>query len=930
MNIRQMKYVMSILVLGMSLSAMSQKKAISIEDMAEWPFVEKVSVSNKGSHVGYVLKSEVTDPNYVVYDQTTGKNVTFHRAKSADFTTDESFVILKVSPGQSLLDSLERRKVKKEKKPTDTLAIYNLSTKELKKIAWVKKHQLNDSFPNKLVFEIDRISTASKDSTSKKPKIFKKDEGKPLIILDLKSGRSDTIWEVTKWEMSSSGRHLAAISSAKDSTQTPCIWIYDLMTNSKYKVNDEKLKVSQMSSDVRGEQWLFIVDRDQSKSYVRPYEVMSWSLGHDSLKSIISGTLDNLSPGNRVSPFFDPVFSKDGSSFIFGYNRPIMVKDSNQLERETVDVEIWSTKDPLIYTIQNVKNKALTEKSLHARYDITNAAIVRLTDAEVDNLTLDKENDSRFALAWHNESYLPNIVFEGHDYKDLYGLDLETGDRWLIEKAVHGSPKLSPEGNFAYWYNPSDTMWMGHDLDSRITYKWTDETVGRFENEWNDNPRPAGSNGMAGFSKDESTVFIYDRYDIWAINTRGNLEASRLTQGREKKTRHRWLDTDPMDESIDISKPQLLSIHDETSKKEAYAFIDMNSGAIDSYVLSSFRFGTKIIKAKKGSTMVFTKENYNTAPDLLMARYPDLTTLEKLTNLDEHQLDYTWGEIKLVEWNKGEVQQTGMIVLPEDFDPSKKYPLIVNFYERSSQRLNQYRRPYLHRSTMNYPHYSSRGYIIFNPDIKYKTGYPGQSALDIVNSGVDHLIEQGYIDQERIALQGHSWGGYQIAYILAHSDRFVCAEAGAPVVNMVSAYGGIRWKTGMSRMFQYEQTQSRLGATLWEDPEAYLRNSPIFNMDEVSTPVLILHNDKDGAVPWYQGIEYYMALRRLGKKAWFLNYRGEDHWPQKFESRKDFQTRMAQFFDHYVLDQPQPRWMFEGIPAHLRGIDERLDLMKTK
>ncbi|MBE0668352.1 MAG: hypothetical protein IH593_11875, partial [Bacteroidales bacterium] len=73
--------------------------------------------------------------------------------------------------------------------------------------------------------------------------------------------------------------------------------------------------------------------------------------------------------------------------------------------------------------------------------------------------------------------------------------------------------------------------------------------------------------------------------------------------------------------------------------------------------------------------------------------------------------------------------------------------------------------------------------------------------------------------------------------------------------------------------------------------------------------------DADGAVPWYQGIEYFIAMRRLGKPVWLLNYNGEPHWPIKEPNKKDFQIRMSQFFHHYLKDEPMPKWMKEGIPA---------------
>jgi dipeptidyl aminopeptidase/acylaminoacyl peptidase len=261
-----------------------------------------------------------------------------------------------------------------------------------------------------------------------------------------------------------------------------------------------------------------------------------------------------------------------------------------------------------------------------------------------------------------------------------------------------------------------------------------------------------------------------------------------------------------------------------------------------------------------------------------------------------------------------------MLVKPDGFQPGKQYPMIVNFYERSSNTLHAHRAPDWGRSQINYTYYASRGYLVFNPDIPYREGYPGESAFNAIIPGVTSLIDKGFVDKANIALQGHSWGGYQIAYLLTKTDMFKCAESGAPVVNMISAYGGIRWESGLSRMFQYEKTQSRIGAPLWDKPLRYIENSPIFFADKINTPVLILHNDADGAVPWYQGIEFYMAMRRLDKPAWMLNYNGEPHWPVKLQNRKDFQLRMEQFFDHYLQGAPLPKWMRDGVPALEKGI----------
>ncbi|HAY36815.1 MAG TPA: S9 family peptidase, partial [Bacteroidetes bacterium] len=211
--------------------------------------------------------------------------------------------------------------------------------------------------------------------------------------------------------------------------------------------------------------------------------------------------------------------------------------------------------------------------------------------------------------------------------------------------------------------------------------------------------------------------------------------------------------------------------------------------------------------------------------------------------------------------------------------------------------------------------------------IPYKTGYPGESAMNAIMPGITSLIDQGFVDRDRIGTQGHSWGGYQIAYMVTQTDLFAAAEAGAPVSNMTSAYGGIRWASGMSRMFQYERTQSRIGGTLWDAQQRYIHNSPLFQADKVKTPLLMMHNDEDGAVPWYQGIEYFVALRRLGQPVWMLNYNGAGHGLSDLDDRRDWQIRMQQFFDHYLMDAPAPVWMERGVPAVDKGKTMGLELV---
>ena len=271
------------------------------------------------------------------------------------------------------------------------------------------------------------------------------------------------------------------------------------------------------------------------------------------------------------------------------------------------------------------------------------------------------------------------------------------------------------------------------------------------------------------------------------------------------------------------------------------------------------------VKAPDSDVIVYQKGDFRNPMDVWFTD-DNWESETQLSDINPQQADYLWGDVQLVSWEAYDgTPLKGMLYTPENLDPSKKYPMLIYFYEVSSNELYWYTSPAPSRSVINIPFFVSRGYVVFVPDIVYKTGHPGESAYNCICSGAEAMCRQfSFIDRDRMGLQGQSWGGYQTAYLVTRTDMFAAAGAGAPVGNMTSAYGGIRWESGNSRISQYELGQSRIGKTLWEDGalELYIENSPVFFADKVETPVLIMHNDADGAVPWYQGIEFFMSLRR--------------------------------------------------------------------
>jgi len=383
------------------------------------------------------------------------------------------------------------------------------------------------------------------------------------------------------------------------------------------------------------------------------------------------------------------------------------------------------------------------------------------------------------------------------------------------------------------------------------------------------------------------------------------------------------------EEFISVRDPLYLTAFNFESKEGGF-FSVRPFGKEDPHALiwEKAGFSNYLTKAKKSNKVIWQKESYDISPELYISDLK-FTRPVRLSVSNPQQKGYNWMNAELVKWTSFDNKELqGILYKPEDFDSAKKYPMIVYFYERSSDGLYRYNAPAPSASIINRSFAVSNGYLLFVPDIIYKTGYPGESCYNAVISGTNALLNKyDFIDRERLGLDGQSWGGYQIAWLVTRTDLFRCAYAGAPVSNMISAYGGIRWESGMSRMFQYEHTQSRIGGTLWEKPVHFIENSPIFFVPKINTPLLLMHNDADGAVPWYQGIEFFTALRRLEKPAWMLTYNDEAHNLVKRPNRKDLSIRKMQFFDHYLKGSALPYWMKNGITQVEKGKKDGYNLV---
>ena len=880
----------------------------------DWNKIEDQQISDQGHWVSYRITNESDRSDLTLYDVQTGAESVFPHARSARFTADEKFFVFLKGTHPDTLKALKRKKVKKSKLPKDTLGIMNLQTRDIQWIPEVKSYHL----PKEGAAQLSVLMAPKK---MKKDSTLVKNEGKKngskLQIMDLNAGTTQTIGYVTAHSWSENGHSLLLHTTGQDSTAADEVVLYTTGNGQMETLMAAQGKYSKLTLNHKGDAAAFMVNQDTTEQKKGKEQIMVWKQGQRQAKSIASPKSTVLPKGWVVSTDRKPVFMKENDKLLFGIRPLPPEKDTSLLDEEIVDLEIWHHNDGYLQPQQHRSLKRDLKSDYLVSHDLKTGRTVQVTDEDNDFMSVDNKMKGQYYLTTDNKPYRHYSSWLGHDYKDVYLIDTETGAKRKILSRLEGTPRLSPNGEMISWYTASDTTWNAMVLKNGQHHVLT---KGGLYDELNDRPMHPRPSGTLGWTSDNA-LLLYDHYDIWRMDGK----PQRLTMGREANKRYRHVRLDRDLREIPADTTLLIRYVDEDDMSSGYAYLDLQSGAVRELASGPYNHSGRVLKAKNADVVLYTKQSFELFPDLIVDNL-EFSEPKVISDANPQQSDYAWGSIELYHWTDEDGhKRKALLAKPAGFDPGKKYPLIMNFYEKSSTRLHSHRAPYAHRSTINYTYYLSKGYVIFNPDIYYKDGYPGKSCEDAVMTSLDALLKEGFIDEDRMALQGHSWGGYQIAHLLTKTDRFVCAESGAPVVNMVSAYGGIRWGTGRSRMFQYERTQSRLGHTLWERPDLYLDNSPIFNMDKVNTPVLILHNDADGAVPWYQGIEYFVALRRLGKPAWMLNYRDEPHWPVKRQNRMDFNIRMEQFFDHYLMGGEMPVWMKEGVPAVDQGIRDGLE-----
>ena len=790
-------------------------------------------------------------------------------------------------------------------------------------------------------------------------------------IVDLASGATSTLEEVTLYSFSKDGSHIALRRASTPGRRGADLVIRNLAQGSdvtlgnvaEFAWSDEGATLAMtidvdgktgngvqllnattgaiMSLDASDQHYINLQWRPRSDDLVAmrsridttfadtAFDVIAWrsAASARSTKTTYDFTKDAAFPaGMRVASYRRPQWSDDGATLFFG----IAPRDARPVPAErgapvAARVEVWHWKDLREYHQQNRQSAQDRQKTHLVAWRLNQPAIVRLADDSMETVQL--ADNQKTAITSDEAPYF-NDVLSGRQYRDVYTVDIATGKRAKVITKTPFAPTLSPDGRYVLYSQAGE--WHTYDMSSGARSNLTGKVKSAFVDMEDDHPvadrRPYG---VAGWTTGAQSVLLYDRFDVWQVKPDGS-DPIRLTRGKEDATVYRVVaesrrggggrgaggfggpvtPLDPEDRWIDPSRPITLSATGEYTRKSGYARLTIGQPA--QRTLWADKSITRLEKARDADVYSYVTQTYEESPNLFVGSSA-FTDAKQVSHTNAMLGQYAWGKQVLMDYTtkRGETLQM-MLTYPADYEPGKKYPMVVYYYEKLSQGFHDFVVPG-EKSAYNTSVFSQNGYFVLRPDILFHAREPGYSGLDCVTAAVKTALATGMIDEKKVGNMGHSWGGYQSAFYAVHGKgMFAATIAGAPLTDLISMYGYTSYNTGSAETGHFETGQERMQVPLWDDPQSYIRNSTVFAVDSLQTPLLLEEGDADGNVNYWQGMELYNFGRRLGKQVIFLVYNGENHNVARPESQLDYHTRQLEWFNHYLKGEAAPDWMTKG------------------
>lgn len=876
----------AILLLNLHLHA-QDKKNLTLADYAQWNRITNTAISPDGLWMTYAYAPNEGDAKLHIRKIDGDTIRTSINGKRVSFSEDSKWVAYLVDPTKKEADKLRSAK----KRVQSSLHLLRLNNNTIQEFKGTRSFTFSEA-TNYIAIHKNAVDSKAKH------------KGSDLLLKDLEGNRTLNIGNVSDYAFNKEGT-LFAYTVDADEDSGNGLYLIDLRDLRSWPLHTGAHTYAQMSWNKNGDR-VAVLFGEKKDGNVERDNTIYWAedLVAGMAEPISQSTYQIESETQVISEYIGLTWNESSSQLFLG------VKDQSQEVKKDdmlkANVDVWHWKDEVVQSRQMITANRDKRATHAAVLNINNKRLVQLGTEDMSFVRTNRHTN--WAVASVDTAYRA-VRNMPAGYADLYAVNTLTGAQTLIAERVYNNMGISPKGDYALYARDGATML--YNFETKATTNLSTRSDVNFQNLDFDRPVEKPTYGIGGWSSDGKWVMLNHKYDIYAFSLNSN-EAINLTQGmgQEQEIRFRLVQLDTDADRFDVSKNLLLSAYGDKTKKSGYYQVKVGKKP------KALRFEDKmigrLIKAKKANRVIYTEQTFVDFPDYWVSDL-SMKRPQKVTNANPQQSEYKWGRRVLVEYtDKRGHDLQATLALPADYEAGKKYPMVIYFYEKMSQRHHQYSMPtYDDRPHMST--YASNGYLVLMPDIIYTEGKPGTSALDDVTSAAQAVIDLGYADPDRIGLQGHSWGGYESSFIVTQTDMFACVVTGAPLTNLISMYNVAYKRSGNLNGPILEWSQGRMAVSPWDDMELYRSQSPIHHAQNINTPFMILHGTADGAVDWVQGLEYYSTARRLGKEVILLSYPDEPHHLSKEENQKDFQIRMKQYFDHYLKDAEAPLWMREGV-----------------
>jgi dienelactone hydrolase len=943
------------LILGFTISTSAQTKPpVPPADYGQWESLftirEYGGLSPDGKWLAYGINRSSRNNELRVTNVADGTTKTAAFASQPVFSSDSRWVAYAIGYSE-----VQEEKMKKEKKPVQKkLGLLNLTTGEQTVVDGIESFAFS---PTGAYLAMRRYPPEKKDApdSSAAPETREDTPGAALLLRQLSSGHDTSFGSVSEYAWQDLPKHgvlLAMAVNAEDKTGNG-VQIFNSETAAVRVLDSSASIYSGLAWRKKSADLAVLRSKTDEHREGSTQVALAWThLGDPSEAShLYDPAADTKFPsGLRTVAFRKPTWAEDGDVVFLGVAKweekipepkkpaaaegdaaksaaPVKeaVKEKEKDDEEPPSVAVWNWHDVEVMPHQKLSAKSNRQKNMLAAWHVSNGQFVQLGKDLFEEVTPVKNQQVAVAANWSSYAMERSI---GRPAADIYLVDLSNGNRTKIQDRLNDDEyvEASPGGRYLLYVH-DDQYWTVNTATHAIVNITKNVKTSFVDREADYTIKQEPPFGVAGWTKNDAAVILYDKFDLWQIAPDGS-RAVKLTDGAVEQVRHRYEKLDPEEEWIDTEKPVYLSLFGIWTKKSGFARLKPSaSGAMtEEHLLWLDKSFDRLAKAKDSDTFEYVVQTFVESPNAFVAG-PDLKDPKQVTKTNPFQSSYAWGREELIEYKNSHGERLqGALYYPAGYDSSKKYPMVVYMYEKLSDGLHRYsalsERNYYNASAVN-----AHGYFLLEPDIVFKPRDPGISVVDCVTSAVKKVIQLGVVDPRKIGIMGHSWGGFDSTYLATHTtDFFAAAVAGAPITDLVSNYGNHHWSSGIAETDHIETGQQRMEVPLYEDLQAYIRNSAVFGVQNMNTPLLIEVGDSDGTVFYHQGVELYNIARRAKKNVVLLEYAGEDHGLRKKANQIDYQRRIFAWFGHYLKDEPAAPWITNGESF----LDHERDLKKLK